>query len=74
MCTATSLNKDKNILVIFFCVSAFIIGKFDHSIANMFYLGVDGYDLHDVFLILVAIVGNGVGSKILYTTCHRLIN
>lgn len=66
MCTATSLNKNKNILVILLCVAAFIISKLDHSIANMFYLGLDGYDLHDMLLIIIALVGNGVGAKLLY--------
>lgn len=72
MCTATSLNKNKNILVILFCVAAFIISKLDHSIANMFYLGIDGYDLHDVLLIFIALVGNGVGAKLLYVSYNMV--
>lgn len=32
----------------------------------MFYLGLDGYDLHDMLLIIIALVGNGVGAKLLY--------
>lgn len=72
MCTATSLNKNKNILVILFCVAAFIISKLDHSIANMFYLGLDGYDLHDMLLIIIALVGNGVGAKLLYISYNMV--
>lgn len=72
MCTATSLNKNKNILVILFCVAAFIISKLDHSIANMFYLGIDGYDLHDILLIIIALVGNGVGAKLLYVSYNMV--
>lgn len=66
MCTATSLNKDKNIIVVIMCVAAFIIGKFEHSIANMFYLGINGYSLKDILLILIAIIGNAIGSKIIH--------
>lgn len=72
MCTATSLNKSKNILVILFCVAAFIISKLDHSIANMFYLGIDGYDLHDIVLIFIALIGNGVGAKLLYVSSRMV--
>ena len=68
MCTATSINKDKNIIVVIMCVAAFIIGKFEHSIANMFYLGINGYSLKDILLILIAIIGNAIGAKIMYTT------
>lgn len=63
ICTATSLNKDKNVIVIIMCVAAFIIGKFDHCIADMFYLGVNGYSLKDLLIILTAIIGNTIGAK-----------
>lgn len=72
MCTATSLNKNKNILIVLFCVSAFIISKLDHSIANMFYLGLDGYDLHDMLLLIIAVVGNGLGAKLLYSSYNMM--
>lgn len=72
MCSATSLNKDKNILVIIVCVSAFVIGKFDHSIANMFYLGADGYSLRDSLFLATAVVGNGVGAKLLYSSYNMM--
>lgn len=66
MCAATSLNERKNILVIIICVAAFIIGKFDHCIADMFYLGIDGYNFLDFLIITTSIIGNTVGAKILY--------
>lgn len=66
MCVATVLNKNKNILVIIMCVSAFILGKFPHCIADAFYLGLNGVTISDVFYLLCAIIGNTLGAKMAY--------
>ena len=66
MCVATILNSNRNILVIVFCIAAFILGKFPHCIADTFYLSLDGIDLHDIIYIVHAIIGNTVGAKLAY--------
>ena len=66
MCAATVLNKNKNILVIIMCISAFILGKFPHCIADAFYLGLNGVTISDVFYLLCAVVGNTLGAKMAY--------
>ena len=66
MCAATVLNKNKNILVIIMCISAFILGKFPHCIADAFYLGLNGVTISDVFYLLCTVVGNTLGAKMAY--------
>lgn len=66
MCVATVLNKNKNILVIIMCISAFILGKFPHCIADAFYLGLNGVTISDVFYLLCAVIGNTLGAKMVY--------
>lgn len=66
MCVATVLNPNRNILVIVFCIAAFILGKFPHCIADTFYLSLDGIDPHDIVYIIHAIIGNTVGAKLAY--------
>ena len=67
MYLAVSIYREKNTLAgILFCVPAFIIAGFEHSIADMFYLAASGYRALDglLFLLLV-IVGNAVGGMLL---------
>ena len=66
MCVATVLNKNKNILVITICISAFILGKFPHCIADAFYLSLNGVAMSDVFYLLCAVIGNTLGAKMAY--------
>lgn len=49
------------------CVATFIIAGFEHCIANMFYCTVAGLSLESVIMILVATVGNILGSFIIPT-------
>lgn len=67
MYLAVSIYREKNTLAgILFCVPAFIIAGFEHSIADMFYLAASGYRALDglLFLLLV-IVGNAIGGMLL---------
>ena len=68
MCVATSINKNKNIFCIVFCVAAFVICGLDHSIANTFYLLCYKIDVRTLGLISISVVGNGIGAKMVYTT------
>ena len=70
MCVATVLNTNSNVLIVILCVSAFILGKFPHCIADTFYLGLNGISLKDIFYILFAIMGNTIGAKLAYL-CGR---
>ena len=37
-----------------------------YCVADMFYLGIDGYNFLDFLIIITSIIGNTVGAKILY--------
>lgn len=68
MCAATSLRIENSFFTTFICIAAFIIGKFEHSVADSFYLMLDGIHANDFVRIFIAIVGNAVGAKILWWT------
>ena len=62
-----TFNKNKNIIgviVVILCVSGFILAGFEHSIANISYIGLAQYHITlDVCLkILIMITGNFIGS------------
>lgn len=65
MYTAVSLSKDKEnrFFIIILCISAFIIGKFEHSIADVFYFGINGFSFKDILFIILAAIGNALGAK-----------
>ena len=67
MYLAVSIYREKNsVLGIVFCVPAFIIAGFEHSIADMFYFAASGYRDWDGLLVLViAIIGNAIGGMLL---------
>ena len=64
MYMAVSCYREKGtIAAIFFCVPAFILSGFEHSIANMFYFGVSGIiNMESIFYIFVVIIGNAIGG------------
>lgn len=68
MYTAVVLSqKSKNReIIIIFAVSAFIIGKFNHSIADGFYLALDGITVYDCVCLFYAALGNALGAKLLH--------
>ena len=71
MCAATSLNRENNMMVAIICVAGFVIGKFEHSIANVYYLFMNSVSAKGIALIAIAVVGNLLGAKLLYVS-HEL--
>lgn len=67
MYLAVSIYKEKNsVLGVLFCVPVFILCGFEHSIADMFYLGVSGiFELRTVLFMALVIAGNTLGAIIL---------
>lgn len=63
--TLSQKSKSREIIVIL-AVSAFIIAKFNHSIADSFYLSIDGINLHDIAFLFYAALGNAFGAKLLH--------
>lgn len=62
--------KNKNdfgkVVVVIFAVMIFILAKFEHSVANMFYYTLAGkWSLKAVIYLLVMLVGNGIGAVII---------
>ena len=67
MYLAVSIYRERGTIAgILFCVPAFIIAGFEHSIADMFYFAASGYRALDglLFLLLV-ILGNAIGGMLL---------
>lgn len=60
----SKISKNREFIVII-AVGAFIIAKFDHSIADAFYFSIDGISLLDFERVLLIGIGNGVGAKAL---------
>ena len=55
-----------NPLILFFCVTVFILCGFEHCIANMFYFSVAGaWSLRAVTYLLLMTLGNSVGGILL---------
>ena len=55
-----------NPLILFFCVTVFILCGFDHCIANMFYFSLAGaWSLRAVIYLLLMTLGNSVGGILL---------
>ncbi|MGN1234952.1 MAG: formate/nitrite transporter family protein, partial [Christensenellaceae bacterium] len=56
-------KQTKNPLILFFCVSVFILSGFEHSIADMFYFSMARvWSLDTVFRLLVITLGNSLGG------------
>lgn len=64
MYVAVWIYRNKNsIAAIFFCVPAFILSGFEHSIANMFYFTVAGFfNFESLLYILIIVLGNSLGG------------
>ena len=60
-------KERKNVVGIIFCVPAFILCGFEHSVADMFYF-VNGrsFSIRSVLFILLVIVGNALGAVVLH--------
>ncbi len=69
MYLAVSIYRDKNsIAAILFCVPAFILSGFEHSIANMFYFGAAGMvSLESALYLAIVVLGNAIGGMLLPT-------
>lgn len=59
-------KKTGSIFVIVLGVLVFILGGFEHCIADIFYLNAAmSFDLKSILYILIAIIGNSVGSLLI---------
>ncbi len=68
MYLAVSIYKEKgSVLGIVFCVPAFILAGFEHSIADMFYVAAGGFvgGARAFGFLLLVIVGNAIGGMLL---------
>lgn len=67
MYLAVSIYKEKNsILGILFCVPVFILCGFEHSIADMFYLGASGiFSVKIILFTSLVVAGNTFGAIVL---------
>lgn len=67
MYLAVSIYKEKNsVLGILFCVPVFILCGFEHSIADMFYLGASGiFSVKIILFTALVVVGNTFGAIVL---------
>ena len=67
MYLAVSIYKEKNsVLGILFCVPVFILCGFEHSIADMFYLGASGiFSVKIIPFTALVVAGNTFGAIVL---------
>ncbi len=67
MYLAVSIYRDKSsIAAILYCVPAFMLAGFEHSIANMFYFGAAGMvTLDSAIYLAVVVLGNSIGGMLL---------
>lgn len=67
MYLAVSIYKEKNsVLGILFCVPVFILCGFEHSIADMFYLGASGiFSIKIILFTALVVAGNTFGAIVL---------
>ncbi len=62
-------------LGIFFCVPLFIQSGFEHSIANLYWFMMSGkqWTLSGLWIMLVVMAGNGVGSMVTRLVDHYVL-
>jgi formate/nitrite transporter FocA (FNT family) len=67
MYLAVSIYKEKGSYIsVLFCVPAFILAGFEHSIADMFYFAASGIvSLRATGFIWIVILGNALGGMLL---------
>ena len=59
-------RNHKTVLGVVFCIPAFILSGFEHSIANMFYFAAAGIVSGEAFLyILLILLGNSIGGLLI---------
>ena len=59
-------KRTENPIVLFLCVSVFILSGFEHCIANMFYFSLAGvWSLKAFFSLLIITLGNSVGGVLI---------
>lgn len=59
-------KKKENPLILFFCVSVFILSGFEHCVANMFYFTLAGVWSGKAFLyLLLMTLGNSLGGMLI---------
>lgn len=57
-------KKTGKLVAILLCVPAFILAGFEHSIADAFYIAVDGIYWESIRFLLVVIAGNVLGGQL----------
>ena len=65
---AISIYREKNTVVgIVFCIPAFVLAGFEHSVADMFYFAASDFEggLEGFAIIILIIFGNAVGGALL---------
>ena len=59
-------KEKENPLILFFCVSVFILSGFEHCIANMFYFSIAGaWSLKTIVYLIIMTVGNSLGGMVI---------
>ncbi|MGN8922339.1 formate/nitrite transporter family protein [Lachnospiraceae bacterium HCP28S3_F9] len=59
-------KEKENPLILFFCVSVFILSGFEHCIANMFYFSIAGaWSLKTIVYLIIMTLGNSLGGMLI---------
>lgn len=59
-------KEKENPLILFICVSVFILSGFEHCIANMFYFSIAGaWSLKTIVYLIIMTVGNSLGGMVI---------
>ena len=59
-------REKKNPLILFICVSVFILSGFEHCIANMFYFSIAGaWSLKTIVYLIIMTLGNSLGGVLI---------
>ena len=59
-------REKENPLILFICVSVFILSGFEHCIANMFYFSIAGaWSLKTIVYLIIMTVGNSLGGMVI---------
>lgn len=56
-------NEAAKVVIVIFAVAIFILGKFEHSIADMFYFSVSlSWNMKAILYFVIMLIGNGIGA------------
>ena len=59
-------REKENPLILFICVSVFILSGFEHCIANMFYFSIAGaWSLKTIVYLIIMTLGNSLGGVLI---------